>query len=62
MIKWGPVKYQYYGSDGPEVVFDVERDPSETVDFLEDPGYAAILARFRRRRVELGHGPPPPIA
>lgn len=49
MIKCGPLKYQYYGPDMPEVLFDLERDPSERVNFVEDGRYGAALDRFRRR-------------
>jgi choline-sulfatase len=57
MIKWGALKYQYYGPDMPEVLFDLARDPSETEDFIADPAYAETVARFRERLARLGHGP-----
>jgi choline-sulfatase len=57
MIKWDHLKYQYYGPDMPEVLFDLERNPAETVDFIDDPDYAALVARFRQRLAALGHGP-----
>jgi choline-sulfatase len=57
MIKRGALKYQYYGPELPEVLFDLDRDPTETTDFIADPAYAAALAAFRERRARLGHGP-----
>lgn len=49
MLKRGPLKYQYYPAHRSEVLFDLERDPSENTDFAADPGYAAEIAAFRRR-------------
>jgi choline-sulfatase len=57
MIKQDALKYQYYGDDGPEVLFDLEADPAETRNVADDPEYAAAMHRFRRRLAELGHGP-----
>ncbi len=57
MIKRDALKYQYYGSEMPEVLFDLERDPDELVNFIDDPTYASALSDLRRRRAELGHGP-----
>jgi len=60
MIKHGALKYQYYGEDadgGSEVLFDLERDPEETTDVIDDPEYAEAVDRFRERRRELGYGP-----
>ncbi len=57
MIKWDGLKYQYYGEEMPEALFDLERDPSERMNFIDDPRYADILAKFRCRRFELGFGP-----
>ncbi|NMA85367.1 MAG: sulfatase-like hydrolase/transferase [Epulopiscium sp.] len=57
MIKWDHLKYQYYGEDLPEVLFDLKRDPKETVDYIEDPEYDEIIQKFRSRRNELGFGP-----
>jgi choline-sulfatase len=57
MIKWDHLKYQYYGQDMPEVLFDLERNPAETVDFIDDPDYASIVTTFRERLAALGHGP-----
>ena len=56
MIKRDHLKYQYYGNDMPEALFDLERDPAETVDLIGDPAYADAVASFRSRRGELGHG------
>ena len=57
MIKWDALKYQYYGEEMPEVLFDLERCSNERENFIADPSYADVLAAFRRRRFELGFGP-----
>lgn len=57
MIKRDHLKYQYYGPDMPEVLFDLEADPTETTDYIDNPDYAEPVARFRDRLAELGHGP-----
>lgn len=57
MIKRDDLKYCYYGEDHPEVLFDLERDPEETTNYVEDPEYTDAVERFRERRGELGYGP-----
>ncbi len=57
MIKRNALKYQYYGSHGPEVLFDLARDPGETTDVSLQPGYAEMMRGFRARLARLGHGP-----
>lgn len=57
MIKQGNLKYQYYGPDMPEVLFDLERNPGETVNSIEDPAYGSAAAAFRERCASLGFGP-----
>lgn len=57
MIKRGALKYQWYGDEGPEVLFDLEADPGERRDVVADPRHAPALAAFRLRRDELGFGP-----
>ena len=57
MIKRGALKYQYYGPDMAEVLFDLERDPGETTNYMEEPGYAEEVAAFRQRLASLGFGP-----
>ncbi len=59
MIKQDHLKYQYYGADGTEVLFDLKVDPGEDENVLDDPAYAEVVARFRARLAELGHGPHP---
>ena len=56
MIKRGPLKYQFYGDnpDWPEVLFDLEADPQETLNVARDPAYGEALATFRRRKTALG--------
>jgi len=57
MVKRGDLKYQYYGEGGPEVLFDLEQDPGETTNLIDEPAYADDVKRFRERRSELGYGP-----
>lgn len=57
MIKWDALKYQYYGEDMPEVLFDLERDPLERTNFIGNERYVEVLLEFRRRRAALGYGP-----
>jgi len=56
MIKRDDLKYQYYGEDMPEVLWDLEKDPGETVNCISDPAYSEVLKSFRKRREELGFG------
>ncbi len=57
MIKWGRLKYQYYGPEAPEVLFDLADDPAERRNAIDDARHAPMVDRFRRRRRELGFGP-----
>ncbi len=57
MIKRDHLKYQYYGPDIPEVLFDLERDPGETRNHVGDARHRDALAAFRARRKALGYGP-----
>ena len=57
MIKQGALKYQYYGPDVPEVLFDLDADPTESRNLAEEATYSTSVAHFRRRLAELGHGP-----
>ena len=57
MIKQDNLKYMYYESGAPELLFDLDRDPGETQSFLQAPEYEKHLAHFRRRLGELGFGP-----
>lgn len=54
MIKQGALKYQYYGADMPRVLFDLERDPSETMNFISDPAYQDHIRGFEKRSAQLG--------
>jgi len=56
MIKRDQLKYQYYGHEMSEVLFDLAENPEETINFVDDPRYAGSLAAFRKRRAELGYG------
>ncbi|MEC7866138.1 MAG: sulfatase-like hydrolase/transferase [Candidatus Poribacteria bacterium] len=57
MIKKDHLKYQDYGVNGKEVLFDLHRDPSETQNFIDDPDYVESVSWFRQRLSQLGHGP-----
>lgn len=54
MIKHDHLKYHYYGPDMPEVLFDLHRNPQETINYINDPEYSDLMAQFRGRRRELG--------
>jgi choline-sulfatase len=62
MVKQDSLKYQYYGANLPEVLFDLALDPSENTDLINDPGYESALGAFRRRRAELGYGAGPKVS
>ena len=55
MIKQDHLKYQYYGEHMPEVLFDLNRNPDETKNYIDDPAYAEDIRAFRKRRIELGY-------
>jgi choline-sulfatase len=57
MIVRDQLKYQYYGSDVPQVLFDLAQDPGETANLVDGPAYSAHVAAFRARLAALGHGP-----
>lgn len=57
MIKQDDLKYQYYGEDVSEVLFDLTKDPKESINVAEYPEYAEVMEKFRKRLAELGHGP-----
>jgi choline-sulfatase len=57
MIKQDALKYQYYGEKIPEVLFDLESDPSENENVAAHTQYSDVMMNFRKRLSELGHGP-----
>ena len=57
MIKQDHLKYQYYGEDIPDVLFDLASDPAETRNVIGDPKYASALRSLRSRLADLGYGP-----
>jgi choline-sulfatase len=57
MIKRDHLKYCYFGEDNEEVLFDLEADPGETTNRIEEDAYAEAVGAFRERRAELGYGP-----
>jgi choline-sulfatase len=56
MIKRDQLKYQYYGKDWPEVLFDLDADPGETKNHIDESRFQEQVAAFRCRRAELGFG------
>ena len=56
MIKQDDLKYMYYGSGAPEILFDLAADPKESRSVIDEPRYATQLAHFRKRLGELGFG------
>lgn len=56
MIKQGQLKYQYYGDNIPEVLFDLERDPAESINFAGEARYEGRMRHFRERKAMLGFG------
>lgn len=57
MIKQGDLKYEYYGPDMQEVLFNLATDPQERVNLIGEPAFANHCRRFRWRCGELGFGP-----
>jgi choline-sulfatase len=57
MIRRDDLKYCYFGEADDEVLFDLDRDPGETENLIDDPAYAEAVEAFRQRRGELGYGP-----
>jgi len=53
MIKRDCLKYQYYGPQMQEVLFDLQANPDETINLIDDPEYAAAVQSFRRRYAQL---------
>ncbi len=43
MIKQDALKYQYYGEEMPEALFDLAVDPSENSNLIDEPQYAEEL-------------------
>lgn len=57
MIKERNLKYfRFVGKDWPDQLFDLHKDPKETTNLVDDPAYAADLARLRAKVDAL---PPP---
>lgn len=49
MIKRDHLKYQYYGTEADDVLFDLKRDPEEKINYIKNPVYANHVAMFRDR-------------
>ncbi len=54
MVKLDTLKYQCYGSDGEEVLFDLAADPNERRNLIGEPRYNDALVKLRSRATELG--------
>ncbi|MCC5848842.1 MAG: sulfatase-like hydrolase/transferase [Verrucomicrobia bacterium] len=54
MIKQGSLKYHWYHHETrgemPEVLFDLETDPLETQNLIDDPRYTEKVEAFRKQR------------
>jgi arylsulfatase len=46
MIRRGPMKYIVHLLSNPNVLFDLDRDPGETVSVLDDPGYRSVAGEL----------------
>lgn len=57
MIKQDHLKYQYYGAEMDEVLFDLKRDPDEMLNYIDDEAYVEQVNHFRVRSRELGFDP-----
>ena len=60
MIKKGTLKYQWYYHESkkemPEVLFDLNKDPHETKNLIDDSSCAEQVAEFRKQLREIGYG------
>ena len=56
MIKIDDLKYQYYGEEIPEVLFDLKNDSAETINVIENPNFKNEVQIFRDRLSALGYG------
>lgn len=50
MVKEGHLKYQWYGEDRTEVLFDLKKNPEETQNWAEEGDYQTAMERFRYLR------------
>lgn len=55
MIKRDFLKYQYYGETSTEILFDLQRNPEETINYIDDKKYAGLIKEFRLRKRDLGY-------
>lgn len=49
MIKKDALKYQYYGPKMPEILFNLDADPTETRNVIADPRHAQDVQAFRMK-------------
>ncbi|MDQ8193505.1 sulfatase-like hydrolase/transferase [Coraliomargarita sp. SDUM461004] len=54
MIKRDSLKYLHFGGDGMDVLFDLDRDPSESENFINETEYADAVASMRDELVTYG--------
>lgn len=47
MIKKDDLKYQWYGYEGSEILFDLKKDPMECNDVSLEPAYEEQMKQFR---------------
>lgn len=50
MIKKDDLKYQWYGDDQSEILFDLKRNPSETENYIDQEVYKEDVLFFRKQR------------
>ena len=48
----GRMKYVFYGSDGTELLFDLQKDPGERHNLAADPQQAEVVKTWRERMVQ----------
>lgn len=56
MIIHGDLKY-IYAENYQDALFDLDADPGETENRIDNPEYTDAVCRFRERRDGLGYGP-----
>ena len=65
MVRRGELKYVHFPADGPhrgeswddgDVLFDLDSDPRERTNLIDDPAYADAVTAFRNRVADLGYG------
>lgn len=52
MVTNGRYKFIHYANKGPEILYDREKDPEESVNFFEDRQYKDIVADLRNEAIK----------